>query len=411
MRRAIAIACGVLVLAGLLAGWPGDIARETGPVPAVEAAPPAPSRLPDALHGRGPYEVPPPPPPPTVRDEVREAIRSSYYRFVPQHVLSLPTVGSMLAALDDPYTEYLHPEHYQELREELARTYFGVGLTVGLGADGLIVTSSLDGPARAAGIEVGDVIISIDGQPAAKLSFEDSTALIKGEKGTVVHLTVQRPGTERPIEFTVVRREIEQPSVKSRLLRSQGHKLGYIRVLSFREDVAERVGAAVRRLVDKGADGFVLDLRGDPGGLLEQAIELTSIFLAEGRVCSTSSLHETRSYFVSGSPIETERPLALLVDGETASAAEIVAAALAENERATLLGRRTFGKASVQTIMELSNGGALKLTTATYLTPRGTSIRERGIRPEIRVSDDPETRPDEAVIEALSVLSSELHGG
>ena len=209
------------------------------------------------------------------------------------------------------------------------------------------------------------------------------------EEGTVVHLTVRREGEKRPIRFTVMRREIDFPAVRSRMLKTAGHRLGYIRVLSFRDDVATRVAAATRRLVARGAEGFVLDLRGDPGGLLSQAVELTSVFLERGRVCSTSGLHKTLSYFVTGAAVEAKRPLAVLVDRATASAAEIVAAALGDNGRAMLVGRRTYGKASVQTLLELSNGGALKLTTATYLTPPGRASARRA---SARRSRRPTTR-------------------
>lgn len=403
MRRAGAIACGALLLAGTLTGW-SAVHRENQAVPAI--SPPA---LPDpgALHGL--VRLPPPPPlPPPLLGEVQDALSTSYYRFVPSDVLSQPSVELMLAALDDPYTEYLDPVEYGVLREELSRSYFGVGLTVGPGEGGLIVTSSLVGPAREAGIRAGDIIVSIDEQPATNLPFERSASLIKGEKGTVVHLIVRRPGHKRPIQFTVVRTEIAVPSVRSRAIKTHGERLGYIRVLSFREDVAVRVAAATRKLDRAGVAGFILDLRGDPGGLLSQAVQVTSVFLKSGIVLSTSSLHTTRSYYVSGGAVETKRPLVVLVDRGTASAAEIVAAALADSGRAVLVGRRTYGKATVQTLVDLSNGGALKLTTATYLTPSGASIRETGIRPQVKAADDPLTRPDEAVVVAEEVLLEQL---
>jgi len=223
-----------------------------------------------------------------------------------------------------------------------------------------------------------------------------------------VHLTIRRPGKRRPIEFTVVRHEIDVPVVRSRLISAGGRRIGYIRVLSFREDVAARVAAATHGLARRGAEGLILDLRGDPGGLLSQAVQMTSVFVQRGMVCSTSGLHRARSYFVSGDAVDTRRPLAVLVDGATASAAEIVAAALADNGRASVVGQRTYGKAAVQTVVPLSNGGALKLTTATYLTPSGASIRETGIRPDIRAVDDPLTHPDEAIAAALDAVLKRL---
>jgi carboxyl-terminal processing protease len=405
MRRAGAIACGALLLAGGSAAW---LAADRGPPPLQPAKEVYSAPDPGAPHGPGLYPTSPIVPTSPILLEAREALRSSYYRFVPESVLSLPSLELMLDELDDPYTEYLDPLEYELLREQLARTYFGIGLTVGPGDGGLLVTSSLDGPAREAGIRAGDLIVRIDGLPARDLPFDRSASLIKGEKGTVVRLTVRRPGHAKRFTVTVVRTEIEAPSVRYRIIKTNRHRLGYIRVFSFRDDVAARVVAAVGRLNTSGAEAFVLDLRGDPGGLLEQAVQLTSVFLERGLVCSTSSLHETHSYYATGSAIETVKPLVVLVDPGTASAAEIVAAGLSDNGRAVLVGRRTFGKATVQTLLELSNGGALKLTTATYLTPSGVSIRERGVKPAVKALDDPLTKPDEALVTASEVLLEEL---
>lgn len=409
MRKAAAIACGVLLVLGTAASvaWlasarePGERAAEAPPAP---PDPPLPDRYP--LHGQAPHVQLPPPPaiPPLLVTEVRAALQDSYYRPVSESVLAEPTVERILETLADPHTEYLSPIRYGELRDGLAQAYFGVGLTVGPGDGGLIVTSSLEGPAREAGIRPGDLIIKIDGRPAAKLPFERSAALITGEKGTVVELTVHRPGERKPMRFTVVRQEVPFPVVRMRMVRQDGHRIGYVRVLSFREDVAGRVAVAVERLGKRDAEALILDLRGDPGGLLSQAVEVASVFLAEGKVVSTVSAHGLRTYHVTGVAVDTERPLAVLVDRATASAAEIAAAALVDNERAILVGRRTYGKATVQTLIDLSNGGALKLTTATYLTPAGTEIADRGIPPSVRVADDPSTRRDEAVIAAALAL-------
>jgi carboxyl-terminal processing protease len=199
------------------------------------------------------------------------------------------------------------------------------------------------------------------------------------------------------------------PPVRTRLIKSDGKMIGYIRLLTFSEDAAERVGLATRSLVQRGADGFILDLRGDPGGYLAQAVAVSSLFLESGIVCQTSGVNqETRSYSVGGAAVETERPLAVLVDRATASASEIVAGALRDNDRAVVVGQRTYGKATVQSLIALSDGGALKLTTATYLTPSGSSIGGRGIKPKVKAVDEPETRPDEAVAAAADVVLERL---
>jgi carboxyl-terminal processing protease len=403
MKRAAAFACAVLLVAGASTGAWFAVHREAPALPSVST--PA---MPDPGAPQGLGELPPEPATMPLLEEVRDTILASYYRFVPDSVLSQPSVKLILDGLGDPHSEYLSPLEYERLKDDLSRSYFGVGLVVGPGDGGLIVTSSLDGPARKAGIRPGDVIISVDGQRTAEFSFERSASLIKGEKDTIVQLTVRRPGHRRPMHFVVARSEVDQPSVRSRVLKTRGLRLGYIRVLSFPEDVAVRVAAATRKLARADVEGLVLDLRGDPGGLLSQAIQVTSLFLKNGMVCSTSSLHKVRSYFVSGGAIETKWPIAVLVDHGTASAAEIVAAALSDNERAVLVGKKTYGKATVQTLFGLSNGGALKLTTATYLTPSGTSIRETGIRPQVGAADDPLTPRDEALVKAERALVKQL---
>lgn len=341
---------------------------------------------------------------PALIDEVRADLQQEYYRPVDPAILRRATVEAVIDGLDDPHTEYLTPAEYSVLEERTEGTYSGVGLTVGPSRIGLVVTSAFRGPAQKAGIRKGDVIIRIDGRPAGRMPFERSLALIKGEKGTIVRLTVRRPhaGT---IRYQVVRQEIDVPPIRSRLIRAHGAKLGYIRVLSFPDGTAERVELATARLVERGAEGAILDLRDNPGGLLSQAVDTVSLYISEGIVCTTAGAHqEVRSYAVSGDATQSTLPLVVLVNGGSASAAEIVAAALHENGRATLVGDRTFGKASVQSIEPLSNGGALKLTTATYSTPRGTDISGRGLRPRIRVLDDPLTRPDEGLAGARRIL-------
>jgi carboxyl-terminal processing protease len=337
-------------------------------------------------------------------DEVRADLVRSYYRWIDPAVLREPTIDLMLEGLDDPHTEYLTPAEFRVLTERTEGSYSGIGLTVGPTEDGLVVTSALHGPARKAGIREGDVIVRIDGKPAGRMPFERSLALIKGEKGTPVKLTVKRP-RKGTIEFQVVRQEIDVPPIQSKLLRSGKRKIGYIRVLSFPVGTAGQLERAASRLVELGAQGAVLDLRDNPGGLLSQAVDVVSLFLEEGLVCKTDGAHqEFRSYPVEGTATQPTLPLVVLVNNGSASAAEIVAAALAENGRAALVGDNTFGKTSVQSLEPLSNGGALKLTTAKYVTPRGVDLSESGFRPKIRALDDPLTKPDEGLSVARRTL-------
>lgn len=345
---------------------------------------------------------------PSAIQEVREALSGSYYRPVGPEVLGEPTIAGLLHALGDPNTDYLTAPEYQELKNRTARSYSGVGLTVEPSRAGLVVTSALSGPARAAGVRRGDTIVRIEGQPAGKLSFVHALNLIKGEQGTLVHLTIRRTDGRR-LDVTVVREEIAVPTLRSRTLRFQGTKIGYIRLLSFPDATAERLRDAVTSLVERDARGIILDLRDNPGGLLPQAVRTVSVFLDQGVVCTIAGLHqEETAYEVSGTASYPNLPLVIAVDQGSASAAEIVAAALQDHGRAFVIGRRTYGKASVQSIRPLSNGTALKLTTAMYRTPAGRDLTPKGVRPDLRAVDDPLTSLDEVLRAGRAALLEQI---
>ena len=217
--------------------------------------------------GYGPF----PPPvaadePPLALEQVRLALATAYYRHIDPEWLAQPSIEAILEKLDDPYTEYLPPAEYEAFKAKLETTYAGVGLTVDAGEHGLVVRSLVEGPAREAGIRRGDVIVSIDGRPEAGLPFDQSLALIKGKEGTTVRFVIRRPGHRKEISLEVVRQPIDVPAVRWRLREAHGHALGYIRLLAFESDAAELVREATEELVAKGAEGLVLDLRGDPGG-------------------------------------------------------------------------------------------------------------------------------------------------
>jgi carboxyl-terminal processing protease len=336
--------------------------------------------------------------PPRLIDEVRAELTSAYYRWIDPTVLERPTVEEILAGLDDPHTDLLTDSEYESLREHTEGTYSGIGLTVGPARKGLLVTSSVEGPAHEAGIRKGDVIIRIDGEAAGDLPFESALALIKGELGTVVTLVVRRPKRPKPVEYRVVYREIEVPPISSRLITTKKRKLGYIRVFSFSAGAAEQLREATTELVEQGATGAIVDLRDNPGGLLSQAVDVASVYIEDGIVCRTAGLHEEdHEYRVTGVATHPDLPLVVLVNGGSASAAEILAGALVDHDRATLVGQRTYGKASVQTVAPLVGGGHLKLTTAKYLTPAGADITGLGLEPSVVAVDDPVTRQDEAL--------------
>jgi carboxyl-terminal processing protease len=338
-------------------------------------------------------------------DEVRTELTSSYYRWVSPEILERPTVRGILAGLGDPHTDLLTGAEFERLRQNTEGTYSGIGLTVGPSRTGLVVTSAPPGPAREAGVRKGDVIVRVDDQRVAGLPFESALAYVKGEPGTVVSLTVERPGKRKPLHFAVVRREIDVPPISTRLLAGKDEKLAYIRVFSFSAGAAEQLEQATSQLVEQGVTGAIVDLRDNPGGLLSEAVDVASVYIEEGIVCRTDGLHEDEhEYRVTGVATHPKLPLVVLVNGGSASAAEIVAGALVDHDRATLVGERTFGKASVQTIAPLLGGGALKLTTAKYLTPAGADITGLGLEPSVVAADDPLTQRDEGLSIARGAL-------
>jgi carboxyl-terminal processing protease len=346
---------------------------------------------------------------PAVSDEVRRELVSAYYRSVPSAILAKEDVDEMIEGLGDPYTDYLTAQEYADLQNRTAKSYGGIGLTVGQRREGLIVKAALAGPARAAGIKPGDLIVSIDGRRIQRVPFDRSLELIKGEKGTRVALTVRRP-REGTIQFTVERTDIELPAVRSRLIRRQGAApLGYVHILSFRANTVDSVEQRTSRLVKRGAKGVVLDLRDNPGGLLQQAIGTVSLFVKRGVVCVTDGIHHGRTvYSVTGKAPLADVPLIVLVDEQSASAAEVVAGALGDDGRALVVGRQTYGKASVQSLRELSNGAALKLTTAVFRTPSGVNLMGKGLRPDVHAYNRPETVRDEALLRAQGILRTQL---
>jgi carboxyl-terminal processing protease len=334
---------------------------------------------------------------------VRDHLQRRYYRRVPDRVLRQKTVGAILAALGDPYTEYLEPFAYSELRRRTAASYSGIGLTVLPVRGGFVVSAAPAGPARRAGVRPGDRIVGIDGVPTARLSLDDALGRIIGRAGTSVRIGVVRNG--QALSFDVVRAAIRTSPVTSRLLVSPRKRAGYVAVRSFSDGTAQLLLQTIARLEDAQVDGLVLDLRGNPGGLLDQAVSVSALFLAEGVVVTVQGANQPQRVFQVDSrhPISI-LPLVVLVDRHTASAAEVVAAALRDNGRATIVGENTFGKALVQALEPLPNGAALKLTTARYLTPAGRDLSSGGLEPQVAAVDDRATTEDEALAEALDYL-------
>jgi carboxyl-terminal processing protease len=338
---------------------------------------------------------------PSIVDQVREALAEHYYRPVSTQVLQLSSVDEIISALGDPYTAYLAPPAYKLVREETASSYSGIGVSLLPSGHGLVVVSLQPGPAEQAGVRVGDRILDVNG--ASVTQIPDGLASILGPPGTLVHLSIARGG--RMLGVDVRRDVIRAPVVKARLLSYAGRRWGVLGLSAFRTGATVVLRRELRRLDRLGANGFVLDLRENPGGLLAQAVSVSSLFLDHAVVVALASAHGPSEVYRTARGLATRKALVVLVDRYSASSSEIVAAALRDNHRATIVGERTYGKALVQTIDPLRNGAALELTIAHYTTPAGEDISGVGVTPQIHAVDDPQTTQDEALAAALRVLA------
>jgi carboxyl-terminal processing protease len=269
-----------------------------------------------------------------------------------------------------------------------------------------VATVIPDTPAKRAGIEPGDLIVAVDGHSIAGVSAQVSTAQIKGPPGTTVELrVVEGQGGERR-EIELERASVQVPVVRGQLKRAGGTKIAYVRFATFTQGAHAELSQTLRRLDRRGAEGLLLDLRGNGGGLLNEAVLCASLFLRKGQlVVSTDSRTMGHQRYVAVGGSLPRRPTVVLINHDSASAAEILASALSDHNRATVVGTRSFGKGTFQEVIRLAAGGALDLTVGEYLTADGTSLAGRGIRPAVRAADDPATPADEGLEKALAVLA------
>jgi carboxyl-terminal processing protease len=346
--------------------------------------------------------------------EVADTIEDNYFHSVERDRLEDGSIEGMIEELrrryKDRFSHYFNPSERARFEEVTEGGFSGVGLSVSEVKRGLRVARVFPGsPAAASPIRVGDVIVSVDGEEIAGEDADLATARIKGPAGTDVRLGVLRPSTGRTRQVRLERARIEVPVVDASLRRAHGARVGYVQLLSFTRGAHEQLRAALERTERRGARGLVLDLRGNGGGLLEEAVLTASLFLDEGeRVVSTAARSEgERVYEAVGDQLPS-LPTVVLINRDTASAAEIVTAALQQHAIATAVGTRSFGKGVFQRVIGLSNGGALDLTVGEYFTPDGTSLAGKGVRPEVRAVDRTTTRADEALRRALAVLGREL---
>lgn len=345
--------------------------------------------------------------------EASELIEDNYYRPVSQGNLIDSSLQGMVRGLrrryHDRFSDYFSPEMLTRFNEEIEGRFSGIGLTVTSVKEGLRVTSVFKrSPAEQAGIEVGDTIVSVDGRSIAGLDSNAATALIKGPEGTEVTIGVRDGKSGKVRQKRLVRAQISVPVVSSKLETARGKEVGYVHLAAFSEGAHDALRRAVRKLQEQGARGLVLDLRGNGGGLLEEAVLTASIFLPEGEtVVSTDSRTQGHSVYKTKGGNLPALPIVVLIDRNTASAAEILTAALADDADATTVGTRSYGKGVFQQEVDLSNSGALKLTVGEYFTPDGTNLAGKGIQPDVPARDLPGTSRDEAIERALASLAAE----
>ncbi len=316
-------------------------------------------------------------------------IKSEYVESVGDKELLENAIRGMLSGLD-PHSTYLDPEEYKELKIGTTGQFGGLGIQVGI-EDGYVkVISPIDDtPAFKAGIKAGDVIIRLDSKPVKDLGLNDAVKIMRGKPGTSIELSVVREGEDEPIKFKIKRAIIKVKSVKSFLIEPG---FGYVRISTFQSKTAIHLSKAINKLVEKNEqslNGLIVDLRNNPGGVLNAAADVSDLFIDKGKLVYTQGRTKESYFEYTASPTDIlkKAPIIVLINAGSASASEIVAGALQDHKRAIIMGEKSFGKGSVQTIQELRSGGAVKFTTARYFTPNGRSIQAEGIVPDIVLQD------------------------
>lgn len=319
---------------------------------------------------------------------------------------------ALVEALGDDHSNYLTPGENKRLSEDLSGSFFGVGFTLRVNEDEKRpeVVSVIEGsPSDKAGVKSGDIIMAVDGEDTEGQSLDGVVLRIRGKRGTDVELGIKRPEEDKELTFKITRDKIEIPDFESEILDG---KYGLLRVYEFNKGISDKVREAVKDMQSKGVQGFILDMRNDPGGLLGEAVKVASVFMNDGTVVSYQTKGSDRVDESALGNAETDLPLLVLVNGGSASSAEIVAGALQDSGRAVLVGTKTFGKGSVQKMYDLDNKGAVKLTVSLYYLPNGESIDGKGIQPDIEVKfeDDLEKEDQLQLDKAKEVLQNLIEG-
>ncbi|MBW4592567.1 MAG: S41 family peptidase [Brasilonema angustatum HA4187-MV1] len=330
-------------------------------------------------------------------------------------------IRQALEKLGDPYTRFMDPKQYEALTNQTSGEVSGIGIRMELNekTKKLTVIEAIENsPALKAGIKAGDEIVAIDGKPTSQMKVEDASKLIRGKAGTKLTLRLARVG-QSAFNVNLTRASIEVPTVRYTLKQEGDRRVGYIRLREFSAHASTQMRRAIRDLNTKQVDGFVLDLRGNPGGLLQASIEIARMWMDNGAIVKTVDRVGSSDEMKANHTAITKRPLAILVDGNSASASEILTGALKDNNRAVVVGGQTFGKALVQSVHELADGSGVAITIAHYFTPKGTDINHKGIAPDIKLdlteaqqrqlAANPDligTKSDPQYARALAALSS-----
>ncbi|MGK7921909.1 MAG: carboxyl-terminal processing protease CtpA [Trichodesmium sp.] len=328
------------------------------------------------------------------------------------------TIQEMLASLEDPFTRLLKPQQYRNLQVDTSGELTGVGLQIALDSQTgeLIVISPLEGsPAETAGIQAGDRVIKIDGHPTTEFSLDEAANRMRGTVGSSVVLTILKDSRDQTQDITIIRQQIEINPVYAKLkYNSETGPIGYIRLSQFNANATTEVSQAIKSFEEQGAIGYVLDLRNNPGGLLQAGVEIARLWLDEGTIVYTVNRQRVLGSFLAESAAITNAPLVVLTNQGTASASEILAGALQDNGRALLVGDRTFGKGLIQSLFDLSDGSGLAVTVAKYETPNHKDINKQGIMPDVLVEQEQilpyqiTTEADKQYQAAVELLTSQL---
>lgn len=316
--------------------------------------------------------------------QVRDALLTKYDGEIDDNELLEAAIKGMTQSLNDPYTVFMNSDEYQSFTEQSEGHFVGIGAQLGVKDDKVTVVAPIEGsPAEKAGLKAGDVILKVDGKELEEVNVEKTVAMIKGEQGKPVTLTVSREGSDY-IDITIVRDVVKIISVKGELI---DNNIGYIQIASFDEDVAKDFKEKIVELKNQGMKGMILDLRGNPGGFLNEAVKVASEFIPKGKVITyTIDKYDNKQESKSIGGDAEGMPLVILIDGGSASASEVVTGALRDYEAGTTIGTTSFGKGVVQQLIEFKDGnGGLKVTTSKYYTPNGENIHKVGIKPDIEV--------------------------